>query len=231
VTIDALDITVLEGGGDEVGTWAADNGFRLPPDSPEVLDFYAERSPIFLAAVFNAKAAADRGQRLGDGTPVHVTIPTDNPWVPLRILGLGKQAAEPIDADVYVLTDQRPTFLPAPRETLPLLHDAKATEGLLADLRSDKGMEWVPTSAWLSKLRVAGTAGELTHDLAIDATGRGAPSKVAAGLARVSAAPPLTDPSDDDGLPIWLLATVIAIVGAALVVAGPLARRLPTDAR
>ncbi len=31
--------------------WATDHGFRLPPDAPEVLEFYAERSPIFLAAV------------------------------------------------------------------------------------------------------------------------------------------------------------------------------------
>ena len=40
--IDALEITVLRGGGDEVGLWATDHGFRLPPDAPEVLDFYAE---------------------------------------------------------------------------------------------------------------------------------------------------------------------------------------------
>ena len=71
--------------------WAKEHGFRLPPDAPEVLDFYANRSPIFLAAVFDADAAAERGQAIGDGTPVHITIPTDNPWVPLRILGLGKR--------------------------------------------------------------------------------------------------------------------------------------------
>ena len=89
-SIDALDITVLRGGADEVGAWATEHGFRLPPDAPEVLDFYAARSPIFLAAVFDADAAAERGQAVGDGTPVHITIPTDNPWVPLRILALGK---------------------------------------------------------------------------------------------------------------------------------------------
>jgi len=231
VTIDALDITVLKGGGDEVGVWAAEHGFRLPPDAPEVLDFYAERSPIFLAASFDAKAAADRGQQLGDGTPVHVTIPTDNPWVPLRILGLGKTAEEPVNADVYVLTDTRPSFLPAPRETLPLLHDAAATPGLLADLRSDKGMEWVPESAWLSKVRVAGPAGELTHDLAIDATGKGKPSRVAAGLARVSAAAPTGADAGSDSPPAWLIAVVVGVVAAAIVVAGPLARRLPTNAQ
>ena len=92
--IDALEITVLRGGGDEVGLWATDHGFRLPPDAPEVLDFYANRSPIFMAARFDADAARERGQAVGDGTPVHLTIPTDNPWVPLRILALGKTAAE-----------------------------------------------------------------------------------------------------------------------------------------
>src|SRR4026207_917737 len=44
VEIDALDITVLRGGGDEVGVWAAEHGFLLTPDAPEILDFYAERS-------------------------------------------------------------------------------------------------------------------------------------------------------------------------------------------
>ena len=45
VRIDALDITVLRGGAAEVGEWATQHGFRLPPDAPEVLDFYAARSP------------------------------------------------------------------------------------------------------------------------------------------------------------------------------------------
>ena len=66
------------------------HGFRLPPDAPEVLDFYAQRSQIFLAAAFDADAASARDQQIGDGTPVHITIPTTNPWVPLRILALGK---------------------------------------------------------------------------------------------------------------------------------------------
>ncbi len=228
VTIDALDITVLKGGGDQVGQWATEHGFRLPPDAPEVLDFYADRSPIFLAASFDAEAAQQRGQAIGDGTPVHITIPTDNPWVPLRILGLGKAAVEPVDADVYLLTDRRPALLPAPRDTMPLVHDAAATSLLLDDLRSDKGMEWVPQSAWLSKLRIAGPAGELVHDLAIDASGVGRPSPVAAGLASVSAAG-LTGVSGDDGLPVWLVGVIAALLLATGVVVGPLARRLPTS--
>ena len=185
VRIDALDVTVLRGGADEVGRWAKDNGFRLPPDAPEVLEFYAERSPIFLAAVFDADAAAERGQAIGDGTPVHVTIPTDNPWVPLRILALGKTGEERVEADVYLLNDQQPALLPYPTgdNGLVLQHDSPASDALLADLRSDRGMEWVPERAWLTKVRVDASAEQLAFDLAIDASGAGQPSYRDAGLA------------------------------------------------
>ena len=186
VRIDALDVTVLRGGSAAVGQWAKDHGFRLPPDAPEVLDFYAQRSPIFLAAVFDADAAAARGQAIGDGTPVHVTIPTDNPWVPLRILTLGKTAAERVDADVYLLTDRRPALLPAPTGDNGLLlgHSAPATGSLLDDLRGDTGMGWMPTSGWLSKVSIDAAATDLAFDLAIDASGAGAPSRIMAGLDR-----------------------------------------------
>ena len=184
VRIDALDITVLRGGSAQVGQWATEHGFRLPPDAPEVLDFYATRSPIFLAAVFNADAAAARGQSIGDGTPVHITIPTHNPWVPLRILALGKQPNERVDADVYLLTDRSPALLPFPdgANGLNLDHSAPATESLLTDLRSDRGMGWVPSSGWLTKIRIDSAAPALDFDLAIDASGAGQPSRVMAGL-------------------------------------------------
>jgi len=185
VRIDALDITVLRGGAADIGTWASDHGFRLPPDAPEVLDFYAARSQIFLAAAFDADAAAARGQQVGDGTSVHITIPTENPWVPLRILALGKTGSERVDADVFLLTDNAPALLPAPIGTngIRLDHSAGASDSLLDDLRSDRGMAWVPTSAWLTKVAVDSSASGLSYDLAIDASGAGAPSRVDAGLA------------------------------------------------
>jgi hypothetical protein len=185
VRIDALDITVLRGGAADIGTWASDHGFRLPPDAPEVLDFYAARSQIFLAAAFDADAAAARGQQVGDGTSVHITIPTENPWVPLRILALGKTGSERVDADVFLLTDNAPALLPAPIGTngIRLDHSAGASASLLDDLRSDRGMAWVPTSAWLTKVAVDSSASGLSYDLAIDASGAGAPSRVDAGLA------------------------------------------------
>ena len=216
-TIDALDITILRGGGDEVGLWAKNHGFRLPPDAPEVLDFYAERSPIFMAASFDAEAAIARGQAAGDGTPVHLTIPTDNPWVPLRILGMGKQAAETVEADVYLLTDERPAMLPnaaafAESDGLELDHSAAASDLLLADLRSDAGMEWVPEDAWLTKIGIDVPAGSLDFDLAIDATGAGEPSPVDAGYA-----PFRPNPAPRAPVALYLLGA------GALVVALPVA--------
>src|SRR5438093_6508553 len=213
VRIDALDITILKGGGEAVGRWATDHGFRLPPDAPEVLDFYAARSPIFMAAVFDADAAKARGQNIGDGTPVHLSIPTAAPWVPLRILGLGKSAQDRVDADVYLLTDARPQMLPTPigLNGMRIDHSAAATASLLNDLRSDKGMEWVPTSGWLSKVVVDATASQLKYDLAISATAS-APSPVAAGLEAPAPAKPLRDQSAE--------LTAFAIVAFTLVALG-----------
>jgi len=231
--IDALDIVVLEGGGTAVGRWASEHGFFLPPDAPEVLDFYAERSPIFMTVRFDATRAAEQGLSDGDGTPVHVVIPTTNPWVPLRILGLGAAADAPVEADVYLLTDVQPTTLPAPlspdaasrlpqgiRPGLILESSEPASTSLLEDLRSDKGMDWLPSSnMWLSYLRVDARAGDLDYDLAVDASGAGRPAPVAAGLAPDTTAGP-TNPG-------WYgpaLLTALALL-ALLGVAGAIERR------
>jgi hypothetical protein len=227
--IDALDITVLRGGGQAVGEWATEHGFLLSPDTPEVLDFYASRSPIFLAARFDADAARQRGVALGDGTPVHITIPTPNPWVPLRILGVGRQATERIDADVFLLTDRRPALLPGEEAPgLVLDRQEPASAALLRDLRSDKGMEWMPDSMWLSHLKVDALPAELTYDLAVDATGAGRPSPEAAGIgaAAIGARGPVVAAGPDDGgasvLPYVAaggVALALAAVGGAVLVA------------
>jgi hypothetical protein len=223
--VDALDITVLKGGGVEVGNWAREHGYFLPPDAPEVLDFYADRSPIFLAARFNADRAADQGVQTGQGTPVHITIPTPNPWVPLRILALGRKASELVQADVYLLTDRRPVTLPQARRSNPsgsgdergLIQEVSepASRTLLSDLRSDRGMKWLPAEdMWLTYIRVNETAGNLTHDLAIDASGYGHPSPVAAGYPF----PPAVTP--------WPLLWVLIVAGiVAAVVAAASGRR------
>ena len=219
-TIDALDITILRGGGDEVGLWAKNHGFRLPPDSPEVLDFYADRSPIFMAAAFDADAAAERGQAIGDGTPVHLTIPTDNPWVPLRILGLGKAAGELVEADVYLLTDIRPALLPKPGafvdgDGLILDHSAAATDLLLPTCVRTSGMEWVPQDAWLTKIVVSSDAGDLDFDLAIDASGAGKPSAIDAGYVPFGSRPAPRSP-----VPALLLLAATGAIGVPVLMSG-----------
>jgi hypothetical protein len=217
--IDALDLTVLRGGAQAVGQWATEHGFLLTPDAPEVLEFYARRSPIFLAARFDADAARQRGVALGDGTPVHLTIPTANPWVPLRILGLGRQPAERINADVFLLTDRRPVLLPGDdARGTDVRRSEPASARLLDDLRSDKGMDWVPASSWLTFLRVDASPDELTYDLAVDASGAGQPSREAAGLP-----PSGTTGTGADGGSAWLLlagagVAVAAVAGGAAVV-------------
>ena len=216
VRIDALDLTVLEGGGPDVADWATEHGFRLSPDTPEVLDFYASRSPIFLAAVFDSATAAERGQVIGDGTPVHITIPTDNPWVPLRILGLGKQPDDFVIADVFLLSDRAPEFLPAVGNGLFLAHYGPATDLLLDDLRADAGMSWMPESAWLTKLQVLSATRDLRYDLAVDASGEGKPSLMRAGLIPLPDTGSAPGDRSNDWFPWAIFAGFAAIVIAFL---------------
>lgn len=227
--IDALDITVLEGGSVAVGDWAREHGFFLPPDAPEVLEFYASRSPIFMAVRFNVARAEDQAVQQGEGTPVHVVIPTPNPWVPLRILSLGRQPSEVVEADVYLLTDRRPATLPvAERSNGDLAQPGivqelseRASASLMTDLRSDRGMKWMPKQGmWLTHLRINTPASELSHDLAIDASGFDQPDPVAAGFIL-----PRVDPGVQPVL--W------AVLGAAvmMVAMGAVARRRAVGAR
>jgi len=221
--IDALDLTVLEGGGKAVGDWAREHGFSLTPDAPEVLDFYAERSPIFLAARFDATAAREAGQGVGDGTPIHLTIPTDRPWVPIRILALGREQAEPVEADVYLLTEREPSLMTGPG--LVTERSEAASGSLLDDLRSDKGMEWVPGDMWLTYLRVDGPASDLDHDLAIHPTG-GTPSRfdfdrVVRETTSARPGEPVRTPAGrgtDNGGPVWpAVAAGVAVLAATAV--------------
>lgn len=180
--IDGLLITILKGGSRAVGKWAKDEGFALTPDAPEVLRFYAQRSKIFMAARFIPEKAEKKQLAEGDGIPIHLRIPTDNPWVPLRILALGKRPYQDVNADVYLLTENEPAMLPvaSPAGTnrgMVLERSEEASDSLLDDLRSDKGMKWVPEAMWLSYLRIQMNARNLTYDLAVDASGAGDPSE------------------------------------------------------
>jgi hypothetical protein len=169
VRIDSLDVTILRGGARGVADWANQQGFALPADTPEVLRFYAKRSPYFMAAKFDATAAAEDGFRGGDGIPVHLAIPTDDPWVPLRILGAAKVPQATVEADVFLLTDRRPSLLHGPGFTVE--RSERASQALLDDLRSDERSEWVPERAWLTYATVDAKVPQVIYDLAIDADG------------------------------------------------------------
>jgi Uncharacterized protein conserved in bacteria (DUF2330) len=210
--VDALNITVLKGGAVAVGNWARDHGFFLPPDAPEVLDFYAQRSPIFMATKFNLKRAAQQGILEGQGTPVHVVIPTPNPWVPLRILTLGRQPQDLVQADVFLLTDRPPTTLPQAElgdgsdNQRGIIQERSewGSSSLLNDLRSDQRSKWIPNDPmWFTYLKIDAPASTLTHDLAIDASGFGHPDPVAAGFDPVSALPAI-DPANSARMILWL---------------------------
>jgi hypothetical protein len=203
--VDALDITVISGGGDAVGEWAVENGFLLTPDAPEVLDYYAERSPVFMAARFDAGRAAELGQGAGDSTPIMATIPTDDPWVPVRILGLGLDGGRRVEADVFLLTEDEPALLAGGTGT-NLDRSEAADDRLLDDLRSDAGMGWVPDDMWLSYLTVDSPADELDYDLAVSTRAGTTPSLADAGVDPPQAVPVL--PRSRPG-PVWPLAAAL----------------------
>jgi Uncharacterized protein conserved in bacteria (DUF2330) len=183
VRVDALDITVVRGGGPDVAAWAAKNGFDLTPDAPEVLGGYSAKGAVFALAKFNALEATRRGLAEGQGTTIHFTIPTSAPWIPLQILALGKGRTELVDADLFILTDQAPALMPAfwSGGGMTLKHYGHASDSLLADLRSDQGMAWVPGKMWFTALTLHTPAVALRYDLSIDGGGPVAPGLPPAG--------------------------------------------------
>jgi hypothetical protein len=78
-------------------------------------------------------------------------------------------------------------------------------------------MEWVPASAWLTKVEIDTAAANLRFDLAIDASGAGRPSMRDAGFAPFG---PLPAPPSWTPLWVMLLAVSFAIpVGGAWLLA------------
>lgn len=208
VTVDALDIVVVKGGGRDVAAWAGRNGFDLTPDTPQVMQGYSSAGAIFALAKFDNKEAVKRGLSEGQGTIIHFTIPTKAPWIPLRILALGKNQAELVDADLFVLTDDVPSLSLGADELpgLTVRSFGKAGTSLLQDLRSDRGMRWLPRSGmWFTALSIHTPAGNIRSDLSIDGGGPTAPSQ------------PVVVPNDGGTMwSIWM-ASMVALAGVALV--------------
>ena len=186
--IDSLDVVVLKGGGADVLAWVNENGFALPPgpETTHMLDFYGNRSPYFLAARFDPDIASEDDFTAGDGIPVMITMPTERPWVPLHILHGATPDSEIITADVFLLTPERPDLLYG--EGLTIERSEQANQLLLDDLRSDDKMEWVPTDAWFTYLRLDTEAENVVYDLSVG-VGDTRPSFVDAGFMTIEPSP------------------------------------------
>ena len=246
--IDSLDVVVLKGGGAAVLDWVNDNGFALPPgpETDHMLEFYASRSPYFMAARFDAEAASQDEFVAGDGIPVQITMPTRQPWVPLHILHGAAPDSEIIEADVFLLTPERPDLLYG--EGLTIERSEWANDALLNDLRSEEGMEWIPTQGWFTYLRLETEAANVVYDLSVG-VGSTPPSFVDAGFMTLEPTPEHLEavglhwildsdeapqleltteqiealgfaqaiPSWRDGLATPLVAMIAGVIGAALV--------------
>ncbi len=212
VKIDALNITIVRGGGVDVARWASKNGFDLTRDAPTVLGTYSSHGAVFALAKFDRADAQSRGLVEGQGEVIQFTIPTKAPWVPLRILTLGKAGVEFVDAEVFVLTDGRPTFSPAIGSIPGMRVNAnrEASSSLLSDLAGDEGMAWVPRSGmWFTALKLRTTASTVDYDLSINGGGP------------VSVPRPIGTPIPvNPGWPFWFV-----VVGGAAVLLAAAARR------
>ena len=187
VRIDALDVTVLRGGAADVGAWAKEHGFRLPPDAPEVLDFYAAAQPDLPGR--RVRRRRGRGSAASRSATGRRSTSRSRPTTRGSRSGSSpsaRPASERVEADVYLLTDRAPGA-PAGADRRqrhpPRPQRRRRPTSLLDDLRSDRGMEWVPASAWLTKVAVDASAAA-----ARPTTSRStrpapdAPSRVDAGL-------------------------------------------------
>lgn len=203
VKIDALDVTVVRGGGPDVAKWAQQNGFDFSPDAPKVLGGYSDAGAIFALAKYDVANATRRGLVQGQGVVVQFTIPMKAPWIPMRILAFGKAPTQFVDAELFVLTDDRPSFSPVISSIAGMTVRANepASASLLSDLRGDQGMSWVPTSRmWFTALSLHAPASTVTADLSIDGGGP------------VKAPNPIGSPIPVPlGWPFWL-----ALVGGAV---------------
>ena len=145
--IDALDITVLAAAATRSVTGRRSTASGCRPTPRRSSTSTPTRSPDLPRRRLRRRRGRGARPAVGDGTPVHITIPTDNPWVPLRILALGKTDAERVEADVYLLTDRAAGPPPGPHRAEQRPDARPQRRGhRLAPRRPalGSGMEWVP---------------------------------------------------------------------------------------
>jgi hypothetical protein len=207
VKVEALNVTVIKGSGQEILTWASQNGFFLDDDTRAHLLGYAHGSPIFMAAKYDTQAAQARHQLQGDGVPLLITMKVDHPWVPLEVLALDGQQ---VQADLYFLTDmplntsdinaklgQSAVGSDIPGSTgFTVAFQEKMTYQLYKDLSSDRNMGWVQQDSWFTYLSLNAPSETVTYDLGISNNG-------VIHLA-LFGTPPMNVVKGTDSLPGWL---------------------------
>jgi Uncharacterized protein conserved in bacteria (DUF2330) len=182
VKVEALNITVLRGSGQAVLNWASSNGFFLDDDTHDHLLTYAKGSPIFMAAKYDTSTANQRHLLRGDGTPLLITMQVPHIWVPLEVLALDGQQ---VQADLYLLTDkpvnisdvgakigQSPVGSEIPGAPgFTVSSQEQMTPTLFHDLSTDRNMNWIPNSGWLTYLSLDAPDTAVTYDLGVSASG------------------------------------------------------------
>ncbi len=182
VKIEALNLTVIRGSGQEVLNWATGNNFFLNTETREHLLAYAKGSPIFMAAKYDTSAAKARGLFQGDGTPILITMKTAHIWVPLEVLAIEGQQ---VQADLYLLTD-KPVYttnldamvgqssvgseIPGASGFVVSFQE-KLTPTLFHDLSTDRNMGWVRSDGWLTYLSLDAPEPTVTYDLGVTPSG------------------------------------------------------------
>ena len=78
---------------------------------------------------------------------------------------------------------------------------------------------------WLSYLKVAASPGELTYDLAVDASGEGQPSRRAAGLELLSTVTESGPGRGISGTGVLMVLAGAGVLAAALAAGGLVGRR------
>jgi hypothetical protein len=241
--VEALDIAVLRGSGQAVAEWCKQNNFLLNDETRAHILTYALRSPIFMAAKYDVGAARLRGQFVGDGAPVLITMHTPHLWVPLEVLANENDA---VKADLYLLTDGRtivggagailgedPTGAALPGAPGFVVQRQEAmSPALFRDLSTDRNMSWVRPDGWLTYLTLDAPGRTVTYDMSVTTTG-------AMRLASMGAGPSAADnppearfvpdpPIDNRGALVAAIISVAVMVGtlvAAAVIAAMGRRR------
>jgi hypothetical protein len=182
VRVQALDITVVKGSGDEIVQWGRDNGFFINNETEQHLLGYAKGSPFFMAAKYDTAAARARGQLQGDGAPVLITLRIPHPWIPFEVLALEGQQ---VQADLYLLTDtpvyasdldssvgQSSVGSEVPNAAgLKVAFQEQMNAALFKDLSTDKNMGWVRPDSWLTYLTLDAPEPKVTYDMGVSSTG------------------------------------------------------------